>query len=322
MEKGNDLSDSEISSKVEKVISEDMEIAETFNDFFVNIVPSLKISPKENYETDVGNDNEPILNYINKFKNHPSIKVIKSRKKEEQTFTFSYVSYEEVLNKIRILQIKKTTQQNDIPTKTLKKNSKVLTEYFQKNINFCIENSIFPSDLKVVDVTPVFKKKSKTSKDNYRPISILPNISKIYERYLYNQMQTYFDNLLSKYQCGFRKGYNAQHCLVYMIEKWKESADSGEAFGAFMTDFSKAFDCLHHELLIAKLDAYGFDIKSVKLIQQYLSNRKQRVKVGNAYSSWKDIFYGIPQGSILGPLILNIFLCDLFYFLEGVAVAS
>ena len=194
--------------------------------------------------------------------------------------------------------------------------------YFQNNINFCTENSIFPSDLKVVDVTPAFKKKSKASKDNYRPISILRNISKIYERCLYNQMQTYFDNLLSKYQCGFRKGFNAQHCLVSMIKKWKESVDSGGPFGALMTDLSKAFDCLHHELLIAKLDAYGFDIKSVKLIQQYLSNRKQRVKVGNTYSSWKDIFYGIPQESILGSSIFNIFLCDLFYFLEGVAVAS
>ena len=321
-EKGNDLSDPEISAQVEKVISDDMEIAETFNEFFVDIVPSLKVSPKENYEADVGNDDESILNYINKLKNHPSIKVIKSRKKEEQTFTFSYVSYEEVLNEIRKLQTTKTTQQNDIPTKILKENSEVFARYFHKNINFCIENSIFPSDLKVADVTPAFKKKSKTSKDNYRPISILPNISKTYERCLYNQMQTYFDNLLSKYQCGFRKGFNAQHCLVSMIEKWKESVDSGGAFGALMTYLSKAFDCLHHELLIAKLDAYGFDIKSVKLIQQYLSNRKQRVKVGNAYSSWKDIFYGIPQGSILGPLIFNIFLCDLFYFLEGVAVAS
>ena len=98
----------------------------------MNIVPSLKISPKENYKTDVGNDNEPILNYINKFKNHPSIKVIKSRKKEEQTFTFRYVSYEEVLNEIRKLQTKKTTQQNDIPAKILKKNSEVFSEYFQK----------------------------------------------------------------------------------------------------------------------------------------------------------------------------------------------
>ena len=135
-------------------------------------------------------------------------------------------------------------------------------------------------------------------------------------------MQTYFDNLLSKYQCGFRKGFNTQHCLVSMIEKWKESVDRDGAFGALMKDLSKAFDSLHHELLIAKLDAYGFDIKSVKLIQQYLSNRKQMVKVVNAYSSWKEIFHGIPQGSILGPFIFNIFLCDLFYFLEGVAVVS
>ena len=110
MEKRNDLSDPKISSEVGKVISEGMEIAETFNKFFVNIVPSLKISPKENYETDVGNDNKSILNYINKFKNHPSIKVIKSRKKEEQTFTFSYVSYVEVVNEIRKLQTTKTTK--------------------------------------------------------------------------------------------------------------------------------------------------------------------------------------------------------------------
>ena len=90
LKKENDLNDPEISSEVEKVISDDMEITETFKEFFANIVSSLKIWPKENYETDVGNDNEPILNYINKFKNHPSIKLIKSRKKEEQTFTFNY----------------------------------------------------------------------------------------------------------------------------------------------------------------------------------------------------------------------------------------
>ena len=108
-----------------------------------------------------------------------------------------------------------------------------------------------------------------------------------------------FDNILSKYQCVFCKGFNAQHCPVNMIEKWKVSVNHGGMFGALMTDLSKAFECLHHELLIAKLDAYGFDITSVKLIQQLLSNRKQMIKVGNAYSSWKEIFYGIPQASIL-----------------------
>ena len=100
-------------------------------------------------------------------------------------------------------------------------------------------------------------------------------------------MQTYFDNILSKYQCGFSKGFNGQHCIVSMIEKWKESVDNGRVFGALMRDLLKGFDCLHHKLLIAELDAYGCDIKSVKLIQKYLSNRKQRVRVGHAYSSWK-----------------------------------
>ena len=159
VEKGNALSDTKISSEVKKMISDDREIAETFNKFFVNIVPSLKISTKENYETNVGNYKESVLNYINKFNNRPSIKVTKSRKKEEQTFTFNYVSYEEVLNKIRKLQTATRIQQNDITTKILQKNSEVFARYFRENMNICIQNSIFMSDLKVAYVTPAFEKK-------------------------------------------------------------------------------------------------------------------------------------------------------------------
>ena len=106
-----------------------MEIAERFNEFFVNIVPSLKISPKENYKTDVGNDNEPNLNFINKFKNHLNIKVIKSRKKEKQIFTFNYVSYEDVLNEIRKRQTATTIQQSDIPKKIPKENLEAFARY-------------------------------------------------------------------------------------------------------------------------------------------------------------------------------------------------
>ena len=104
----------------------------------MNIVSSLKISLKENYETDAGNDNEPILKYINQFKNHPSIKIIKSTKKEKQTFTFNCVSYEKVINEIRKLQTAKTVQQNYIPTNILKENSQVFARYFHENIIFCI----------------------------------------------------------------------------------------------------------------------------------------------------------------------------------------
>ena len=127
---------------------------------------------------------------------------------------------------------------------------------------------------------------------------------------------------MSKYQCGFRRGYNAQHCLVSLIAKWKKSVNNGGAFGALLTDLSRAFDCLPHELLIAKLDAYGFDKSSLKLIHSYLSNRKQRLKVNDRYSSWSEILFGVSQGSILGPLLFTIFISDMFYFLEGFDIAN
>ena len=89
-----------------------------------------------------------------------------------------------------------------------------------------------------------------------------------------------------------------------------------------MADLSRAFNCIPDDLIIAKLEAYGFHIDTLKLINDYLSNRKQKVKANDAYSSWKDIFYGVPQGSIPGPLLFNIHLCNLFYFLEDLDIAS
>ena len=107
-----------------------------------------------------------------------------------------------------------------------------------------------------------------------------------------------------------------------MIEKWKKVVDSGGAFGALLTDLSKAFDCIPHDLIIAKLEAYGFQIDALRLVYDYLSNRKQRVKLNVTFSSWRDIEYGVPQGSILGPLLFNIHLCNLFYFLDNLDIAN
>ena len=95
-----------------------------------------------------------------------------------------------------------------------------------------------------------------------------------------------------------------------MLEKWKHAVDKGKCFGALLTDLSKAFDCLSHELLIAKLHAYGFDSPALKRIQSYLSNRKQMTKVNATRSTWEEILFGVPQGSIIGPLLFNIFLCS------------
>ena len=94
-------------------------------------------------------------------------------------------------------------------------------------------------------------------KENYRPISILSNLSKIYEKLMYNKLYDYFDNMLFPRQCGFGKGYIAQHCLLVMTEKFKETIDKGNEFGALLTDLSKTFDCINHPLLIAKLYNYG-----------------------------------------------------------------
>ena len=285
--------------------SEENEVAEIFRSYFDGIVDGLNIKRCENSKE----DSDPIINAIKTFEKHPSILKIQEVSYGCR-FSFENVSLEDVKKVTRELDISKASQLLDIPTKIIKQNADIFSEFFCVNINHSVSNSSFPDQLKWADVKPVFKKNSRTVKENCRPVSVLPNISKIYVRCLYTQLYDYLDVIFSRNQCGSRKGFSVVNCLLPMIKKWRESLDEGGACGALLTDLSKAFDCLPHELIIAKLHAYGVDMPSLKLINSYLSKRRQRIKINDVYSSWSEILFGVPHGSILGPLLFYIFLCS------------
>ena len=139
----------------------------------------------------------------------------------------------------------------------IKMNNDIFDGFITKDFNNCVDEGLFPDNLMHADVTPIHKKKDKSDKTNYSPVSISINISRIYKKLIYNQPYDYFDDILSPSQCGFRKGYSTQHCLLVMIEKFKESVGKSNEPGALLTDLSKALDCIDHKLLIAKLFWYG-----------------------------------------------------------------
>ena len=246
---------------------------------------------------------------------------IKRKLESGPVFTFNRVTKEDVIKEINNLDASKASQEDDIPTKIIKENSDIFSNFICQSFSNMIDVYIFPTSLKLANITPVYKKGSKNSKENYTPVSILPNISKIYERCLFKPISNYFENIFSTFQCGFRQGLSAQYCLISTTEQWKKSVDKGKTFAALLTDLSKAFDCLPHDLIIAKLNAYGFSLSAARLMQSYLCNRKQRTRINTAYSSWEEVLFGVPKGSI-GPLLFNIFICNLFLIMNKVDFAS
>ena len=139
------------------------------------------------------------------------------------SFSFEFTSYEEIVKEVNSLKIRKVSQKTDIPVRIIKENIDIVSYFLYHNFNNSLSCSTFPAAMKYAEVTPIHKKDNKTDKESYRPISILPNLSKVYERLMYNQIYPYFQTIFSKLQCGFQKGFNTQHCLLVMVEKWRKN---------------------------------------------------------------------------------------------------
>ena len=257
-----------------KIISDTEKVADTFNKFFVNIRKTLKIDKDKQFivETkDVVFD--PVLKAIKKYSAHPSILRIKD-KMNNNVFSFRKATYEEILIEINSLDTSKSTQSEDIHFKIIKDNADIFANFILQNFNKCIIDGKFPDQLKKADVSPVFKKGNHNDKTNYRPVSILPSLSKIYERLIYNQINHMTENALSIFQCDFRKKSSTHHALIAMIEKTRKILDKGGTFGSLLTDLSKAFDFMTHDFIIAKLHSLNFDMNALNLIFDYLTGRK------------------------------------------------
>ena len=169
----------------------------------------------------------------------------------------------------------------------------------------------FPAGLKQAQVLRLFKKKDPHNKENFRPVSLRPILSKIYERNMHDQFSEHLNSSLT-FLAAFRKGIGCQSILLRLLEGWCKALDNQEYVAAILMDLSKAFDCLLHGLLIAKLRAYGLSEGAIKLLDSYLSDMSQQIRLGAHTSSWEKLFKEVPEGSILGPLLFNVFINDIF----------
>ena len=282
------------------------EVAEIFNAYFSSIASEIGFNDEH------ATPDETISAYYN----HPSIVKIRDAYGDNmQPFNFQTVNHDCVARKLQMINIRNATGYDDIPTKLLHLAQNELTHPIANLINNTMAMNTFPFQLKCAEPSLLFKKEDNLNKMNFRPVNILTGISKLYES-VYDQLLEYFFRLFNDLIGAYRKGYSCQLLLIKCFDNWKNALDKQLYISALFMDLSKAFDCLPHGLIIAKLHAYGLELSACKLLFSYLCGRKQRVKISTSRSSWAVLTKGVTQCSILGPLLFNILMNDLFLFIE------
>ena len=265
------------------------EICEIFNNFFVEIGPKINASVHTN-------DCDP-LSFIPP--NSNSIFMIPTDEHEVKTI---------------IAEMRQTSSgEDELSVSIIKALSQPLSKPLAHVINLSMTQGRFPNKLKSAIVIPIFKKGDSTHAENYRPISILSNISKIFEKVMYKRIYNFLEshNIISDTQFGFRQNHSTEHALIHFVDfVTKALEDDQHSVGVYL-DTKKAFDSVNHSLLLKKLIKYGIRGKCAELIEDYLKGRTQKVKIGNSLSTPKDITCGIPQGSVLGPLLFIVYINDL-----------